>query len=199
MTSTSTQHSFIETHLHSIDDAVHSLGAGDLILFPTDTLWSVGCDLENPVALIRLARLKLDHDDYPIELLVSSVNMLKKYVRHLHPRLETLLDYHTRPLSIAIEEPVKLPKELNKYLPKAVFRLVREGTVHQLIERFGRPLVATFAYRKDHPLPINMGVISSDILESIDKVYNFNGQESANNLPVMVELSDKEELMFLRE
>lgn len=199
MITTTTPHQSIETKLSVADDAVGALRAGDLILFPSDTLWSVGCDLKNPVSLIRLARLQLDHDPHPIEILVSSVEMLKRYVKHLHPRLETLLIYHRRPLSLVIEDAIKFPAELEAFMTKPVFRVVPNGFVHEMITKMGYPLVSTFAYRKDFPLPVNLGSISSDILEKIDKVYNLKGNDPADYLSVMVELSEKEELNFLRE
>ncbi len=199
MTTTSTQRLFIETGQPHVEGATKAFESGDLVLFPTDTLWSVGCDIKNPVALIRLFRLEFDHNAYPIELLVDSIDMLKNYVRHLHPRLETLLEYHMRPLSVIIEGPKRIPKELSVHSNKAVFRLVKDGFAHQLIQQLGRPIVSTFAYRKGFPLPTNLGAISSDILEEVDRVSNFKNYISTNDLPVMVELSDREELLFHRE
>lgn len=199
MITTSTEHPFVKTNTSIVDEVVHLVENGDLILFPSDTLWSVGCDMRNPVSLIRLSRLNLDHDMYPIELLVSSLDMLKHYVHHLHPRLETLLVYHRRPLSMVVDQPRRLSKELEGMLTKTVFRVVTDGFLNELIERLGYPLASTFAYRNGLPLPINLGVISSDILEKVDKVINFNGKNKADYLSVMVELSEKGELNFLRE
>ena len=88
---------------YDLEGVLHTLKDDGLLLLPTDTLWSVGCDATNQVALKRLTRLVQTPYAGAVEILVDSVTMLKKYVLELHPRIETLLCHHVRPLTILME------------------------------------------------------------------------------------------------
>ena len=74
-----------------IEGAVRALENGGIILYPTDTIWSIGCDATDPVGVERVCRLKGSKSTKGFELLVDSVQMLKEYIEHLHPKIETLL------------------------------------------------------------------------------------------------------------
>ena len=83
--------------------ALHAKG---LILYPTDTIWGLGCDATSPEAVEKVSRLKGRPADKGYVILVDSLEMLKKCVEEVHPRIETLLGYHTRPLTVIYDKPV---------------------------------------------------------------------------------------------
>ena len=92
-----------------ISDIAAILEKGGTICYPTDTIWGIGCDALNEAAVARVSAIKGRTPEKGYVLLVSDLDMLKRYVPKLNPRLETLLAYHTRPLTIIYERNVGLP------------------------------------------------------------------------------------------
>lgn len=185
---------------YDLKSAISTLHNGGLILYPTDTLWSLGCDATNPRSVERVYRLKRTHISYPAEVLVSSLEMLKDYVAHLHPRIETLLIYHLRPLTVLYQEARNLPPSLLGSDGSVAIRLVQDEYCMELIDAFGRPLMATPASIIDAPFPSTFGAISSEIIQGVDYVVKHRQKEKMHGEPsVMVRLSERDELVFLRE
>lgn len=185
---------------YEIDKAIDLLKDGGLLLLPTDTVWSIACNSTDPVAVHRLKRLKGEHHPYELEVLVHSIEMFKQYTVHLHPRLENLLVYHVRPLTIVTEQAQSLPEPALSTEGSAAIRLARDPYCRVLIERLGAPLLSTPANSHGHPIPSHFGSIRSDIIEGVDFVSHHRRQDrNTGQLAVMVQLSEKDELIFLRE
>lgn len=189
------------TQNYDTANALLTLSQGGLILFPTDTTWSVGCDALNPLAIRKLLQLYQQKNTYPIELIVNSIGMIKSYVEQLHPRVETLLVYHTRPLTILLEQARRVPQEALYPDGSVAMRLTQDEFARLLVSQFGRPIATTPACVEGRPFPTHFGAISSEILQGVDHVSKFKQHDkNQGELSVMVKLSDgDEELVFLRE
>lgn len=186
---------------YPLDDALSSLRSSGLILFPTDTLWSIGADAKDPVAILRLLRLyHLVESPHPVEILVSSLEMLKQYVPGLHPKLETLLLYHVQPLAIQVSRVDLLPVQLREAEVPVAFRLVQDNYCRQLIESFGHPIASIFATFDGKRLPAHFGNINSDVVTATDLVVGLDVPAKKTGQPsVMIRLSADDELEFLRD
>ena len=186
---------------YPLHDTLSVLRNSGLVVFPTDTLWSIGADASDPVGVLRLLRLfNQAANPQPLEILVDSLDMLKHYVHRLHPRLETLLLYHTQPLTIQVDRIQNLPIQLTEEQQLVAFRLVQDEYSRQLIGALGKPIVSMFATFNGHHLPSHFGSINSDVFSATDLVV---GMDISSRIPgkasVMVRLSDDDELEFLRE
>lgn len=201
MTTTFTNQAATMVQNYDLGGAFFALRRGSLILFPTDTIWSVGCDACNPEAIQRLQELCCRTTPGHMEVLVSSIGMLKNHVAHLHPRIETLLVYHTRPLTVLFEEGCNLPPIALEDDGGVAIRLVRDEYCRQLIGAFGGPLAVMPACVNQQPIPTHFGAISSEILQGVDYVSKYRQHErNPGELPVMVKLLEgDEELLFIRE
>jgi L-threonylcarbamoyladenylate synthase len=197
-TSTHVLSPFYEQDLHL---ALETLREGGLALIPTDTCWSVVCLIDAVDSLDRLLRLKRQKHADHFELMVNSMAMFKNHVKDLHPRLETLLAYHLRPLSILFEEPLNLPVKTLNSRGQITVRLVKDQFSQDLIEALGAPLISSFAHVAGSPEPLNFGAISSEILQGVNFTAKYRqNDKNTDELPVMVKLlEDEEELEFLRE
>lgn len=185
---------------HDLSEVIDLLKDGGLILLPTDTVWSITCNSTDQVAIHRLKRLKGPHHPYDLELLVNSIDMFKRYTMHLHPRLETLLLYHNRPLTIIAEQARQLPELILGPKGSAAIRLVRDTYCQMLIDQLGVPLLSASANSVGHPAPAYFGGIQSDMIQGVDYVSPYRRKDrQAGELAVMVQLSDNDELVFLRE
>ncbi|NRB54199.1 MAG: Sua5/YciO/YrdC/YwlC family protein [Saprospiraceae bacterium] len=199
MLTTFTNESFMVQN-YDLNQALVTLQKGELILYPTDTIWSIGCDATNEDAVLKLRSLSKRNHSYPIELLFSSIDMIKAYVDHLHPRLETLLVYHVQPLTILLENPRRLPTSLFSTEGTVAIRLVQDSYCQELIEQFGFPIVAACASSAESHIPSSFGSVSSEYIRGVDYVVKHRQMEKAGGqLSVMVKLSAQDELIFLRE
>lgn len=184
----------------SQDKLLKVLAESGLILFPTDTIWGVGCDATSPQAVDKVYELKRRDRNKPLVVLVDGMDMLKRYVQRVHPKIETLLEYHQRPLTVIYEQGVGLAPNLLAKDGSVGIRLVLDPFCREMIQRFGKPLVATSANISGVPFPRNYGEISSDILEGVDYVAKVKQKDKDLLSPsVIVRLDGDGELIFLRD
>jgi len=172
---------------------------GGLILYPTDTIWGIGCDATNPVAVQRIFNLKQRPTSKPFVLLVDSIEMLKNYVEQIHPRIETLLLHHVQPLTVVYNRGKNLPDISMATNRSVAIRVVMDSFCKELIGQFGKPLIASSANMSDRPFPANFGGISSDVITGVDYVVKWKqGEKKLNQPSVIAKLSDKGEMEFIR-
>ncbi len=187
-------------HNYELEPILAYLETGGTILYPTDTIWGIGCDATNEDAIDKVISLKQRDPSNPFVILVSSIEMLKKYVTWTHPRLETLLQYHERPLTIIYENAINLAKNATSMDGSVAIRIPKDPFCQQLIENFGKPLVSTSANISNAPYPNHFGEISSAVIIGVDHVVKYRQLDKNMNEPsVICKLDENEELFFLRE
>lgn len=198
---TFTHTSHIPYSAADLETALSGLQQGEIILFPTDTLWSMGCDATRPEVVQRLLELAKCADGAQAELLVHSLPALKQLIPHLHPRLETLLHFHQRPLAVLVEGEGCLPEIVLRPGGGVAVRIVQDGFSGELIKAFGRPVFSQFAAVKGSPPPATFGSISSEIIQGCRYVVRHRQADRTPGEPaVMVRFcEDSDELDFLRE
>jgi L-threonylcarbamoyladenylate synthase len=183
----------------NLDEIIDILDEGGIILYPTDTIWGIGCDSFNKNAIEKVYKIKNRPAHKPLSILVDSIDMLKNYVPEIHPKVETLIAYHERPLTIIYENAKKLPENLVSVDGSIAIRIVKDPFCIALIRRFGRPIVSTSANVSGEPFPINFGQISSEIISQSDYVVKHRQDDKSEGEPsVMIRLSPKAELIFVR-
>jgi len=183
-----------------ISDIARLLEDGGLICYPTDTIWAIGCDATNETAIARLSALKEQPPGQGLILLVDSVDMLKQYAPKIHPRVETLLAYHQRPLTMVYEKPVGLPAAVKHANGSVAIRVATDEFCQELIKVFGKPIVSTAACKHGQPSPPSYGGISSEILGSVDYVVKYRQDDREPHEPSAIARLDRhKELEFIRE
>ncbi len=182
-----------------VDKIVETLVGGGIIIYPTDTIWGLGCDATNEGAVDRIFEIKRRPKTKPFVILVSSIDMLKKFVDDVHPRLETLLAYHQRPLTVIYRKPKNLPANVTGGSSTVAVRIAADLFCREVIEAFGKPIVATSANFAGEPFPTHFGSISSELIRKVDYVAKYKQDELSPSEPsVIVKLTDKSELIFVR-
>jgi L-threonylcarbamoyladenylate synthase len=124
---------------YNAEPIVTTLENGGLILYPTDTIWAIGCDATNEQAVERVIALKQWDYSAPLVLLASSIEMVKHYVKRVHPRVETLLAFHTRPLSIVYDKGINLPKNVLGSDGSVAFRIPRTPFARPSLKAWTNP------------------------------------------------------------
>ena len=182
------------------DEVINVLKRGELILYPTDTIWGIGCDATNEDAIEKILRLKGRAASKGLILLVDSVEMLKKYVNHVHPRVQTLLEYHMRPLTVIYDKSKGVAPNALAPDGSVAIRITRDPFCRNLIAQFGKPIVSTSANISSQPFPAHFGEISSDIFEGVDFVVKYKQESKERGEPsVIARLGKDEELEFIRD
>lgn len=176
------------------------LNENKVILSPTDTVWGLGCSALSQEAVSQIYKIKNREADKSCILLVDSVALLKQYIVDIHPRIETLIHFHQRPLSVVYQANNKLPSYLTRDDNSIAIRVTKDPMLCDLISLLGCPLVSTSANKSGYPTPINFTDIDSQILDEVHYVFKSKRQVKENNPPSMlIKFDSNGELIFLRK
>ena len=170
-----------------IQKALEVLRGGGVILYPTDTVWGIGCDATNPEAVARIYEIKRRQDSKSLVLLASDMDMISRYVREVPEMAVQLVEVNDKPMTIIYPGAVvgfspdasgTLPKPDRRAL--AFNTVAEDGTVgiripmmdfcRQLVFKLGRPLVSTSANISGEPTPKCFAEISDEIRNAVDHV-----------------------------
>ena len=163
-----------------IQKAVEVLRQGGVILYPTDTVWGIGCDATNPEAVAKVYEIKKREDSKSLVLLASDMDMICRYVKEVPEMAIQLVEVNDKPMTIIYPGAVSGPKgDMKPCRHCLAFNAVAEdGTVGirvpmmdfctQLVSRFGRPIVSTSANISGEPTPKKYAEISDAIREAVD-------------------------------
>lgn len=195
---------------YDLNEAVAVLATGGLILLPTDAAWCVACDATQVLAVRRLntlfaapageQELARQQQLWPLELIFAQIPMLRAYVERLHPRLETLLEYHIRPLTVVVERPCFLPRTVLRPDGSVAVRLAQDALTRQLVAALGRPIATAIARPPGTPMPTHFGRVRSDIIQAVDYVVRYRqGETMPARGSVMVQIDANDEMIFLRD
>lgn len=156
---------------------------GNVILYPTDTVWGIGCDAENPRAVRKIYKIKERQESKSMIILVSDVEMLRRYVQEVPTGLERLVEAQERPTTYVLSGGQNLPQELVAEDGSIGIRVVKEEFCHRLILQIGRPLVSTSANLSGEPSPRSFSEISDEIKQRVDYVVQWRQEEEVEARP----------------
>ncbi len=183
-----------------IENLADCLKKGGVILYPTDTIWGLGSDMNSKHAVDKIYSIKNRDRNKPLILLVSSIDMLKSYVPLVHPRLETLLTYFDKPLTVIYDHVIGIPSYLRAENGSAAIRIVRDAYCSALIEKLGRPITSTSANLTGQPFPKFFGEIQSDVMQYVDLIASYRREERTIREPsVIIKCALNGEFEFVRE
>ena len=163
-----------------IQKAIEVLRAGGIILYPTDTVWGIGCDATNPEAVAKVYAVKKRQDSKSLVLLAADIDMICRYVKEIPEMAVQLIEVNDKPMTIIYPGAV-VGKEGEKSTHCLAYNAVAEdGTVgmripmmefcQQLISRFGRPIVSTSANISGEATPKKYDEISNEIISAVDHI-----------------------------
>ena len=183
----------------TIDKSCSILQSGGIILYPTDTIWGLGADIFSEKATNNIFELKKRDKSKPLIILVSSIEMLKEYAKNVHPRIETLLFYHERPVTVIHQARKIVPDWIKTEMGTVGIRVCTDPYCKALIEKFGKPISSTSANISGNPIPTKFDEISSEIIVGADyiaKPHPLN--KKMDKASVVVRYDDEGELFVLR-
>ena len=167
-----------------IQKALEVLRNGGIILYPTDTVWGIGCDATDPEAVAKVYAIKNREDSKSLVLLASDMDMICRYVREVPEMAVQLVEVNDKPMTIIYPGAVAGEKGCMKSDRRALAynAVAEDGTVGiripmmdfccQLVHRLGRPIVSTSANISGEPAPAGFSEISEHIRNAVDHVVD---------------------------
>jgi L-threonylcarbamoyladenylate synthase len=163
-----------------INETLTTLKSGSIFLYPTDTVFGIGCDATNEKAITKIYRLKQRDDSKALICLVQDIKMLSDYVEDIPEMAFNYLENTDRPTSIIYPKAKNLASNLVAEDGSIAIRICRTEFCQKLFRAFGKPIVSTSANLSGTPTPQNFEDIQDEILKGVDYIVNLQkNQENA--------------------
>jgi len=166
-----------------IKKALDVLFNGGVILYPTDTVWGLGCDATNEKAVKRIFEIKKRADAKAMLVLVDNPGKLQSYVDEVPDIAWDLIEMTEKPLTIIYPDARNLAPNLVADDKSIGIRVTNEAFSRNLCMRFKKPIVSTSANVSGEPTPANFNQISEEIKAAVDYVVNFRQDELSQPKP----------------
>lgn len=182
-----------------IANAVEVMKRGGVILYPTDTVWGIGCDATNPDAVKRVYEIKHREDSKALICLVDSDARLQRYVRNVPSVAWDVLELATKPTTIILDGAVNLAPNLIADDGSIALRITQEEFSKELCFRFQKAIVSTSANISGQPSAANYCDIDPEILSAVDYVCWTRRQEHKPHVPSsIIKLAPNGEVKIIR-
>ncbi|MFZ2282478.1 MAG: L-threonylcarbamoyladenylate synthase [Lutibacter sp.] len=182
-----------------VNTGVEVLRSGKTLLYPTDTVWGIGCDATSEEAVAKVFEIKQRSESKSLVILVDSFEMLQKYIPKVPKAVIELLSKAINPTTIIYENPVGLAKSVVAADNTVAIRVVQHEFCRELIHLFGKPIVSTSANISGNPTPKSFKEIEQSILDSVDYVVNLRRDEANEKSSTILKVSEKGEITVLRD
>lgn len=163
-----------------IKNCIFHLKQGNVILCPTDTIWSLSCDATNPQAILKINNIKGRNNKAYI-ILVHSMAMVLRYVKEVPEIAYELIENTTQPLTIIYPQAKNLPDILLPPDKSIGIRIVKDRFCKELIKQFKKPIVSTSANFTGNTPPLSFDDIDENIKKSVDYIVKFNNIINENS------------------
>jgi len=182
-----------------IKNALTTLKQGGIILYPTDTVWGIGCDATNYEAVEKIYKLKARQDSKSLICLVSDFKMLNQYIQEIPEIAYDLLKHATKPTTVIYDRPLHVSKNLISKNNSLGVRVVRESFAGLLVKKFKKPIVSTSANISGKITPKSFKEIQEEIIKGVDYVVNLPNVKSSKKPSSIIKLSNDGKVLVIRK
>ncbi len=180
-------------------EVVEILKQGGIILYPTDTVWGIGCDATNYNAVKKVFKIKQRQESKTLICLVNNYSMLERHVDNVPNMAYTILDVAVKPTTIIYDNPAGVAENLIAEDNTLAIRVTQDEFCQKLIKYLGRPLVSTSANLAGKPTPKSFKEIDEAILKGVDYVVNLQKEKIATTPSTIIKLSNNSGIKIIRE
>jgi L-threonylcarbamoyladenylate synthase len=183
-----------------LQSALKTLREGGVILYPTDTIWGLGCDPTNAEAVEKIFRIKKREEGSSLIILVSGFQMLERYVRIIPPAASEILDVADKPITIIYPRGKNLAPGVCAEDGSVGIRITGDDFCSELITLLRKPLVSTSANYTGSPAPGTFSNIDKKIISSADYVVRYRQDEKQKNTPSpIIRVDDNGVIKIIRQ
>lgn len=166
-----------------VNKALEIIQAGGIILYPTDTIWGIGCDATNESAVEKVIQLKGRPENKSLIVLLDTENRLESYVSDVPEVAYELIEYAENPLTIVFSGAKNLAPSVINQDKSIGIRISKHPFCQQLVQRLRKPIVSTSANISGQNSPKNFSDISQEILDGVDYVIDFEQDDLNEKKP----------------
>jgi L-threonylcarbamoyladenylate synthase len=185
----------INTEVHNAYEVIKN---GGIILYPTDTVWGIGCDATNADAVKKIYALKQREESKSMIVLMNSDRMMHTVFKEIPEVAWQLIDLSEKPTTLILDAPRNVAPNLIAPDKTLGVRLVKEPFCFKLMERMKKPLVSTSANVSGMPTPNSFKEISHLILDGVDYIVNLHHNKIAAKPSTIIKLGNNLQVKVIR-
>jgi L-threonylcarbamoyladenylate synthase len=190
----------MEKYQSDIISALKILHTGGIILYPTDTIWGIGCDATNAQAIQKVYHLKKREEKKSLIILVSDKKMIHEYVSNPSEKILSFISLAEKPTTAIFSNAVNLPSILINEDGTIAIRIAKDDFCRQLILKLQKPLVSTSANISGEISPQNFLQVSDEIKNGVDYIVQHRQNDSSKHAPSsIIKMNGKNEIEFIRK
>ncbi|WP_369047676.1 L-threonylcarbamoyladenylate synthase [Tenacibaculum sp. UWU-22] len=176
--------------MNLLKEVIFILKNKKIILYPTDTVWGIGCDATDEIAVKKIYALKNREETKSLIILVDSIVMLKQYVEKVPEKALEIIQNATKPTTIIYKNPKNLAKNTIAQDNTIAIRIAQDDFCKQLIKAFKKPIVSTSANVSGEPTPRCFSEISKAILNNVDYVVDLHREKITQQSSIILKIED---------
>lgn len=182
-----------------LQNALKVIKHQQILLYPTDTVWGIGCDATSEEAVNAIFKIKQRSESKSLIILVDSIEMLQMYVPEIPTTIIDIVKKASKPTTIIYNNPKGLAKNVVASDNTVAVRIVQNEFCKQLISAFGKPIVSTSANISGNSTPNSFKEIDKAILDSVDYIVNLQREAVNDKSSTILKVDDNGELIVLRK
>ena len=180
-------------------NAYEVIKEGGIILYPTDTVWGIGCDATNPEAVAKIYKLKQRAETQSMICLMNGEKMIYNVFKEVPEVAWQIMDLSENPTTLVLDNPRNVAPNLIATDKTLAIRIVKEPFCFKLMESMKKPLVSTSANISGQPTPKSFKEISPEIIKGVDYVVNLHHEKIAGKPSTIIKLTSDSQVKIIRK
>ena len=182
-----------------IQNAYEIKQKGGIILYPTDTVWGIGCDATNAEAVAKIYKLKKRAETQSMIVLMNGEKMIYNVFKEIPEVAWQIIDLSENPTTLVLDKPRNVAPNLIAPDQTLGIRIVKEPFCFKLMEKMKKPLVSTSANISGQPTPKSFKEISPEIIKGVDYVVNLHREKIAGKPSTIIKLTNDSQVKVIRK
>lgn len=183
-----------------INKALEVLKSGGIILYPTDTIWGLGCDAANKDAVEKIFKIKKRNEQKSMLILLNNISSIYSYVEIVPEIAFDIIELSDKPVTVIFPGAKNLAQNLIAEDGSIGIRITHERFTEQLLKKFRKPIVSTSANVANTETPLNFSEISNEIKEKVDYIVEYKQEETIlGNPSSIIKIGLSNEVQVIRE
>jgi L-threonylcarbamoyladenylate synthase len=179
--------------------ALEVIKEGGIILYPTDTVWGIGCDATNAEAVAKIYKLKQRAETQSMIVLMNGEKMMYNVFKEIPEVAWQIMDLSENPTTLILDNPRNIAANLIATDKTLGIRIVKEPFCFKLLERMKKPLVSTSANISGQPTPKSFKEISPEIIKGVDYVVNLHRDKIGGKPSTIIKLTNDSQVKVIRK
>jgi L-threonylcarbamoyladenylate synthase len=185
--------------IDEVNKAYEIIKEGGIILYPTDTVWGIGCDATNPAAVAKIYQLKKRVESQNMIVLMNGDKMMHNVFAEIPEVAWQIIELSENPTTLILDKPKNVASNLIAADNTLGIRIVKEPFCFKLLERMKKPLVSTSANIFGQPAPKSFKEISAEIIKGVDYVVNLQPEKMGGKPSTIIKLGLDSQVKIIRK